>query len=73
MTASGQGDGTTAPAPDTSHPFNADGLIRQDLEWDDNSLLSDGRGSINDRSRGAGRGSRAGMNSRSRGRESPSM
>lgn len=38
LTASGQGDGTTAPPPDTSNPANPDGLITTATIWDDNSL-----------------------------------
>jgi RHS repeat-associated protein len=40
LTASGEGNGTLAPAPDTSLPYNPDGLITTTTIWDDNSLPS---------------------------------
>ncbi|UCF69370.1 MAG: RHS repeat protein, partial [Acidobacteriota bacterium] len=40
LTASGRGDGTPDPAPDTSNPDNPDGLISTTYGWDGNSLLS---------------------------------
>lgn len=39
LTASGLGDGTLNPAPDTTNPHNPDGLIRSTTVWDDNSLV----------------------------------
>lgn len=40
LTATGEGDGTLAPAPDTTLPHNPDGLITLTTIWDDNSLPS---------------------------------
>jgi YD repeat-containing protein len=39
LTASGKGNGTTTPPPDTSNPSNADGLITSSWSWTNNSLL----------------------------------
>jgi YD repeat-containing protein len=39
LTATGEGDGTPNPAPDTSNTFNADGLVMLTTTWDDNSLV----------------------------------
>jgi YD repeat-containing protein len=49
LTASGQGDGSTAPPPDTSNPFNPDGRITMGYAWDANSLRqsrTDDKGNI---------------------------
>jgi RHS repeat-associated protein len=43
LTATGEGNGTTTPPPDTSNPQNPDGLITLTSVWDSNSLLSQER------------------------------
>jgi YD repeat-containing protein len=43
LTASGEGDGTVSPSPDTSNSYNPDGLITLTRAWDGNSLPAGGQ------------------------------
>jgi YD repeat-containing protein len=44
LTASGAGDGTTDPPPDTSNPYNPSGEIRRKYVYDDSSRLTRAEG-----------------------------
>ena len=40
LTASGQGDGSTSPAPDTSNPYNPEGEVLRSYAYDRNSRVT---------------------------------